>query len=322
MNLSDTQVKKIAEACLAVGRDAVDEQGFVAVRSLLARFEADLVLRPMLVEAMLCKASDTQSAATASRQPKWRLLVDSETYNVPPAAIDEEAEGETLPPRFRNTVAHELTHSLAFRAKEFGVELTLQPSRSPKETPADFVSAVERCTEQMSPLLLVPDASIDRWFPASLSSLSIDRLTSFRRSVGISRHVLVQRLNLLPKYGNHLFFNRQCFSNVAVGIGTWTHDRVPMLQAWPLFAKFERHDLPTFIHALLRAKSSPSQSIVSDPAFVLNGGDRATALVETSFGPRGNPAEPPVIVEMSVEARRAGNDAAFLFLARVLPRAS
>jgi hypothetical protein len=321
MSLSDAHVRKIAEASLSAGQDAVDEHGFVAVRSLLKRFDAELLLRPMLVEAMLCKAAEAEMADAKSNHSRWRLLVDSETYAVPLAAVDEEREGATLPVRFRNTIAHELTHSLAFRAKEFGVELTL-PTKAPNETPAGFVAAIERATEQMSPLLLVPDASIERWFPASLQVLSIDHLTKFRRAVGISRHVLVQRLNLLSSYGNHLFFNRGCFSNVAVGVGNWTRDRVPMLHAWPLFAKFDRNELPTLLHALRRAKSVTAASLVSDPDFVLNGGLQTAALIEATFGARGNSAEPPAMFELSVEARRAQGGSTFLYIARLMPRAS
>ena len=97
---------------------------------------------------------------------RWRLLVDSEKYTFPQGALAHESTTTPLPARFRNTVAHELTHSLAYRAKEFGVSLTL-PTASDKKKSSEMVAEIEQHTEHLSPLLLVPERAIAQRFPST-----------------------------------------------------------------------------------------------------------------------------------------------------------
>jgi hypothetical protein len=310
MALTRTQVDGLAAACLALGEEASDNQGFVSVRELLHRFDAELVMRPLLVEAMLCEAAEV--APLADRSSRWRLLVDDEKYEFTPTQVDEETSATPLPERFRNTIAHELTHSLAFRGKEFGVALML-PKRGQRESAADLVADIERRTEQLSPLLLMPDSVVDKWFPSALPHLSIEHLMSARKSMAVSRHLLVQRLNLLAEYGNPLFIERQCFQDVAVGLGTWTREGVALLSGWPLFSKFRNGEPPAFVPMLRKAKSMGASTIVAEQTFVLNGGASRSVVLEV---PAVKPNRMSLLVELSVEPIRARAGATFLFLAR------
>ena len=316
MGLTQTQVGGLAAACLALGEEASDSQGFVSVRQLLHRFDAELIMRPLLVEAMLCEAVDTMLAT--NRSSRWRLLVDDEKYEVTPAQVEAESSTTPLPERFRNTVAHELTHSLAFRGKEFGVSLIL-PKRSPGESPADLVADIERRTEQLSPLLLMPDSVVDKWFPSTLAHLSVEHLANARKGMAVSRHLLIQRLNLLAEYGNPLFVERQCFQNAAIGIGTWTHEGGAVLSGWPLFSKFQNNEPPAFVHMMRKAKSVGASTIVADPTFALNGGATRSLILPVSAGTAMKPDQRSLVVEISVERVRARVGATFLFLARGLP---
>ena len=78
--LAPTELQRIASACAAIADEVADDSGFVSMRSLLARFQAHLLIQPMLVEGML--ASIQQSNGGANGNDRWAVLVDSETYDV------------------------------------------------------------------------------------------------------------------------------------------------------------------------------------------------------------------------------------------------
>jgi hypothetical protein len=315
MALSRTQVNRWANACLAVGNEVVGSDGFVPVRGLLSRFDAQLELRPLLVEAMLCESTDARDPA--AQAARWRLLVDSEKYPVTTAEIHSESAARPLPARFRNTVAHELTHSLAFRAKEFGVDLTI-PTQRDQGASRRIVDEIEQHTEDLSPLLLAPDVSVDRCFPSTLDHLSIADLVSARRRLGISRFVLLQRLNLMRTYGNDRFIERACFSDVAVGIGAWTHEGDAVLKGYPVFAQFTGGEQPSFLHAMRRSRGLPVSSLVAEKSFILNGGTASSVALALPFGTERSPERTTRPVQFSVEAtRRTGS--IFFFLVRAQP---
>lgn len=311
MNLSGMQVAKWANACLAMGDEVIDGDGFVPVRRLLSRFNAKLELRPLLVEAMLCESSDARDPACQSA--RWCLLVDSEKYPLTTAQIASECATSPLPARFRNTVAHELTHSLAFRAKEFGVDLTI-PTSSGKGTSKEVVDEIERRTESLSPLLLAPDTAVDRCFPSTLKHLSIADLEKARRRLGVSRFVLVQRLNLMRSYGNPRFIERPCFYNVAVGIGAWTQGGEAVLKGWPLFAQFIGGERPSFIHSLSKTASLAATSLTDDVSFLLNGGDMSSVVVEATLGTEKTQGSISVPFNISVESTNRKARQSFFFL--------
>jgi hypothetical protein len=179
-----------------------------------------------------------------------------------------------------------------------------------------LVADIERRTEQLSPLLLMPDSVVDRWFPSTLPHLSIEHLMSARKHMGVSRHLLVQRLNLLAEYGNRLFIERQCFQDAAVGVGTWRREGGAVFSGWPLFSKFQNGQPPAFVSALWKVKSLGASTIVAEPTFFLNGGESRSVVLEV---PAAKPSRRSLSVDLSVEPVRPRAGATFLFLARGLP---
>lgn len=313
--LPRSQVETWAGACLALGNEVADADGFVSVRSLLHRFDADLVLRPLLVEAMLCASTD------AAKDPRgdaarWLLLVDSEKYTFPHEALDGESSTAPLPARFRNTIAHELTHSLAYRAKEFGVKLTL-PTTSDKKKSSAVVEEIEQHTEKLSPLLLVSQRAIAQRFPSTLEWLTPDALAEARRAWGVSRFVLIQRLNLMRALEDRLA-ERRCFNNVAVGVGSWARDGSAVLNGWPLFAKFANNEAPAFIHALVRAKSMAASTLTGEPSFALNGGDVHALTMDVAAGTERSPEWSRLRIEFALESTERKAGGMFFFVARAL----
>ena len=122
--LSRDELARIADACTAIGNEVADENGFVPIRNLLARFHANLLIRPLLVEGLL--ASTEHGSENNLDAGRWSVLLDSETYQISELEVKAESQERPLPSRLRNTVAHELVHSLAFRPSEFGIRLRKQ----------------------------------------------------------------------------------------------------------------------------------------------------------------------------------------------------
>src|SRR5688500_12181998 len=133
-------LRQLAKKCNHISSELSDESGFVGLKRLVARFDAELLVRPLLVEAMLSSTESASTHAGTGRRHRWCVLLDKETYDLKSLALSHESSGAPLPPRLRNTVAHELAHSLAFRATEFGVELPKK--RNPTKNKRDFVDLI------------------------------------------------------------------------------------------------------------------------------------------------------------------------------------
>src|SRR5690349_3975987 len=98
-----SDVERIANLCTSISNEVADEAGFVAIPNLLARFGAQIVVRPLLVEGMIA----TVDVPNNDGRKKWVVLIDSHSYDVSPREIAEETSRRPLPSRLRNTVAHE-----------------------------------------------------------------------------------------------------------------------------------------------------------------------------------------------------------------------
>ena len=147
--LSPREVASFAAVCGQIGNELANETGFVAIRDLLNRFHTQILIRPLLVEGMLASIEDKRGGEANAH--RWAVLIDSETYPITEADIAHETSSRPLPARLRNTVAHELVHSLAFRPSEFGI--TLQLAAAGVESKYDLVRSIEQATESLSPLL-------------------------------------------------------------------------------------------------------------------------------------------------------------------------
>lgn len=312
--LAPNELARFAEVCTLIGNEVADEHGFVPVRNLLTRFQASLLIRPLLVEGML--ASKEHHSGTSFDATRWAVLLDSETYQVSELEIKEESQERPLPSRLRNTVAHELVHSLAFRPSEFGIRLREQ--NDSEERQIALVRAIERETEQLSPLLLWSDKALMKVLSGRKRSLSVEELHEICRTVGISRYVLISRLRLLRSTDPNGFLHRDGLKNIAIGIGEWVDGRNAVLRSWPVFINFDRNIVPAFLLKLIHQDRLPATTVFAHEAFAMCGGRNNNVEFITDAGVETVPNAMKMKVECSMEPgnKKTGSD--FLYVIRKL----
>lgn len=308
--LPRTELARFAETCRAISNEVSDELGFVPVRSLLARFSARLLIRPLLVEGMLASVEDSASHGCGCR---WAVLIDSETYRISESHVEQESYEKPLPGRLRNTIAHELVHSLAFRPGEFGIHLQHATN---KTSPNDLVASIERETEMLSPLLLWSEKALAKLLGNKTEPLSLEELKGVRSNMGISRHVLINRLRLLGPADSKDFRRQIGLRNLAIGIAEWTEGGSAVFRKWPLFFNFDRNYVPAFLLKVAHQDRLPAKSVFFDEAFAMCGGPRSTFEFVTDAGGEAVPNARRFEVECTVENgnRKAGSE--FLYVIR------
>ncbi|MDY0041940.1 MAG: hypothetical protein RBS57_16630 [Desulforhabdus sp.] len=300
---SRSDIERFADACKNISNEIADETGFVSVRNLLSRFQAKLLIRPLLVEGML--ASDASG--------KWAVLVDSETYPVSEHDIEKESVANPLPSRLRNTIAHELVHSFAFRPTEFGVRLSGMKANG--DIHRELLNDIERHTENLSPLLLVPECALERSLSRQRSTLTADDLIRIIHNLGVSRYVLVNRLRMIP-LGHRLRLN-PALQNVAIGIGAWDHTGKSLLRKWPIFTNFEQNLIPDLILKLQNQDNVPADAAFDDPNFLLCGGKINQTKIHTYFGTMQNPHLEKNLIKCTVESKKIANSSFIYTLHRI-----
>lgn len=315
--LASSDLRRIVDACKAIGDEIADDSGFVSMRRLLGRFEARLLIRPMLVEGMLASIERKDEPITESSQ--WAVLVDRETYGVNDQAIESESQNRPLPPRLRNTIAHELVHSLAFRPSEFGISLKLNSQKS--NNLRDLVRAIERHTERLSPLLLWSERALNQLLLGKREPLSVEQLAEARRSVAISRPVLINRLHHLHLFDTNDFLFSPALQNLAVGLAEWRKGGRSVVRSWPLFANFSRNILPVFLRDISRQDRSPAEAVFPEETFVMCGGPNNNVELVADAGTAANPRVTKMKVQLSAESGSRKPGSKFLFVARI-PTAS
>lgn len=308
--------RQLASRCNHIAGEISDRDGFVSVQRLVERFGARLLVRPLLVEAMLASSEERLDGQCSAPRHQWCLLLDRETHDVNDLEIAGERFGFPLSARLRNTVAHELAHSISFRPTEFGV--VFPKKFASKKTKQEFVRSVERETKKLSPLLLLPDLLLDRVFHPDKDTVSVQELCASMRSAGVSRYVFVNRLNLLELVDTKHLRSRRCMTNLAIGIGEWLSECEASFKEWPLFSNFEGGKVPSFLFQLQRDIPLAAKTVFPDPAFHLCGGssDNMKCVV-----PAGTPRNPgvlklPIRCSVEVGSRRVGSE--FLFVIQSL----
>jgi hypothetical protein len=307
--LSQSELAQVDQACRAIADEACDENGFVSIDRLLKRFQAKLLIRPLLVEGMIAAVDESSGGSSSS---KWLVLVDSETYAVNEQDVASEAWKKPLPARFRNTVAHELAHSLAFRPSEFGIRLR-SPVRS-EDDKQKIVQAIEKETERLSPLLLWPDKAVNQFLRGKREALTVTELVRVATDMGFSRPVLINRLAGLHSNQSELL-QSPGLQNLAVGLGDWVEKEQGVLRSWPLFLNFDRNLVPGFLRRLRHQDRMPGAEVYADRSFALLGGSLPSVLFEIDVGTDVAPGIKSLSVEMQVEAR-SPNARQFLFVLR------
>jgi hypothetical protein len=300
--LSKTEIEQVERACRAIGNEVGDSRGFVSLDKLLSRFNARLLLRPLLVEGMV--AAVEQPRGEARNASQWAVLVDSESYpSISEADIPAETYGRPLHPRFRNTVAHELAHSLAYRPGEFGVQLDIAGRNDLARQ--EFVDAVERETERLSPMLLWADRAVHA-FASGGPSLTLAELREVTSAFGISRHVLINRLADLRRVDSDIIRTKR-LTNCAIVLGKWSETGALVLRNWPVFAAFERNLLPQFMLKLRREDSMPLSAILSPESLSrLTTGECATLVSQMATAQSVSPIQMTLSIWMERTNSREG----------------
>lgn len=308
--LSHREVASFAAVCADIGNEVADEGGFVAIRDLLDKFQATLLIRPLLVEGMLAAIGSATEHANQSQ--RWAVLVDSETYKITDADIAQESSKQPLPARFRNTVAHELVHSLAFRPSDFGV--TLQLGNAHTEKQVDLVRSIEQATESLSPLLLLPTLALSQLLRGRQTQVTVDELDSFRRSLGVSRQLLVSRLAQLSSTDGNNFRDLPALRNVGIGIAEWIHDGSAIFRSWPLYINFENNIAPALFRKLSRQDRLSAHVLFPKENFAARGGPEYFTDFLSDAGLSDNSTSDKLQVQcaMSRSARKSGS--AFLYV--------
>lgn len=250
---SASDLEGFSKVCLQIASKAADPDGFVPVRNLLGRFDAKLVRRPLLVEGMLA------SVELPDQPQKWAVLVDSETYAFDDQMVDAESSRSPLASRLRNTIAHELVHSLAFRPSEFGVRLPV--AKNTKLTNAALVKAIEEETERLSALLLMPDHSLASLL-GNKTPLQLVELIHLFRLLGVSRYLLLGRINLLAQNAGGGYGLPDRLRNIAIGTIEWSGSNEARFRKWPAYAYFDRGAIPAFVSRLLTEDRVSVETII------------------------------------------------------------
>ena len=298
--LPRAEIDRMAMACSDIGAAVADPDGFVPVRSLLKQFSAELVLRPLLVEAML-----------VSQRGRWIVLLDAERSGVTLEAIDAESSRCPLPVRARNTIVHELVHTLAF--KRTGDVIVWRESLGGAQTNPEWVKAVERETEKLSPLLLIPDRQLELQLRPYEAALTLAQLKAVQRAFGVSREVLINRLCRLKHNDPFSLLARDALVDLGIGTGTFGQDGTAQYLGWPIFLNFDRNVVPSFFIELQRQRHMPPAEVFPVAPFV---GEAPSlfGLLPTAAG-TGRLADVETMrVRVEVEPTTAAPEQRFLFV--------
>ena len=312
--LAPTQFSRFMEVCKDIGNEVADENGFVAVRDLLARFRAGLRIRPLLVEGMLATLEDSHGSSFGSS--RWVVLLDSETYAVSEMEINEETSERPLPSRLRNTIAHELVHSLAFRPSEFGI--VFQGQANSEENLKKLVAYIEEETERLSPLLLCSDKALVKELSGKEKTLSVSQLQALCHRIGISRHVLINRFRLLRFTELSTFLHHGALRNIGIALGEWNEEGTAVIRSWPLFVNFDRNIVPAFLFKLLHQDRLPAHALFPDHRFAICGGSSSQIEFVTDAGSETVPKAEKMKIECSIGSATRSSGLQFFCLMRKL----
>ena len=306
---SRSELETLTRECLNISNRASDKDHFVAIKKLVECFKARIVLRPLLVEAMLASNAAKQN----NTDIYWTVLIDSDRYpNVTQYDIDNETFSSPLPARLRNTIAHELVHTFAFKTNSDG-NFDLIKSRHGKIQKNKFVEQIESDTERLSPLLLISNKYIDSFFNPSKKEIFIDDLKQITKNTGVSRYVLINKMRQLIASGDELIFSRNALRNIAIGIGVWVNSKEAKLKTWPLYINFDNNRPPNFL-----LNHYKDEIVIPDTAkkssFILYGGSDISHTFTEYAGTKLRPNLRQLDINFSIEKNEQKKGAEFFFI--------
>jgi hypothetical protein len=134
--------------------------------------------------------------------------------------------------------------------------------------------------------------------------------------MGLSKSVLISRLNLIPSTDPLRLKQTPALRNVAVGVAEWVDKKVASLRKWPLFINFDRNIVPSFLLQAKEKERISAAAFVPDQAFGMCGGWKDVVAFECRAGvPEATEAH-RMEVQLSMEwvDRSPGNT--FLFVVK------
>lgn len=296
--MNDRSLSQLLRQVVQISERAADESGFVPLHALAREIQADVSFRPLLVEGVAAQPKD--------KDGRWLILIDNETHRVSAEMFQQETAARPLGSRLRNTIAHELAHTLGPR-----FEAAAGNGKSRKEQ----VKHLEDDTEDVSPALLIPPRAVEALLSERPTPFSVDELVGARDRMSVSSRVFVKRLELLNQEADNRFRYHPRFDNVVIGSGEWLSSTKVELHPMPF--RGVRGIVPEFVTQLRTHKKISLGDYVTDPDFYLCGGSSPTAEMKLWLGTGARPKSEQGAVIVSVEAvpRKAGNG--FLWMARV-----
>ncbi|MDP1673977.1 MAG: hypothetical protein Q8L65_12820, partial [Burkholderiales bacterium] len=222
-----------------------------------------------------------------------------------------EDSARPLPTRLRNTIAHELIHSFAFRLSEFGLRLNVDSKR--KMGAEELVKELEQETERFSPLLLLSEKALSQLLTKKQAPVSIEEICAFRTGFAVSRYVLINRLNLLKAIDDDALLSKMPLRNIAIGLAEWGGGGKAVIRKWPLFFNFENGIVPAFLLEAMQKDYLPIEAVVSDGEFIMCGGVINKIELVVDAGTKATPRQRRLNCEISAESgsRKVGTQ--FLF---------
>jgi len=292
------ETRSLATLCSDTANKAADLDHFVPVSKLVELLGAEINARPLLVEGML---------AAPTTGGKWLVLVDSDSGRFIEKTYREECAGNSLQPRLRFTIAHELGHLIQLKSEDRSAK-----KASKAKTAKSIVRDLEREADKLSPLLLVSEAALEE-FCSNANKANLKDFISARHRWGISREVLVQRFNLLAEFDRPGHRHKARIRNLVLGIGEWKGSKKVELCDWPRpFRNLDENLAPAFL--LNPATESESvETVFSANEFCFNGGPEMSADGEVWMGTSSWPHSERRTVRITVEdtGRRTGK---FLYI--------
>ena len=299
----------IVEKCYKAARMAMDADGYVAMPKLVGLLDAEVVFRPLLVEAIIAKKNDLNKPG-----PHWKILLNEDTFSQDKEIYPSENGSNRLSVRIRNTIAHELIHTFQFKVEDSCITLG-EVSRSVSRSDA-IIRRVEKEAHELTSLLLLPLEVLKQELTAITEVSAIRSYLKVYEKFGVSRAIFIQALNNLRKDTGSKILEHTALSDVMFGIGSWDNSQEPYFEQWPTFENFSGNSLPDFTFD----EASSSQSRFTIPQLtkesVLNGGKLSNFQFTTYEGSRNTPRYRNIEYVLSVEERKAGLGVPFLFMLR------
>lgn len=306
-NFAFRRESEIVERCVKIAHEASSKDGFVPMHRLVGLLNAAVVFRPLFVEAVVAKKKDLSISG-----PNWKILLNVKTFAEDAQNYFSESSKNHLSVRVRNTIAHELIHTLQYRIKDDEIVLN-EVSRSVTRSDA-IIRRVEREAHELTSLLLLPREHLEQSLRSITEFEDINTYVQIFQKFGVSREIYIQALRNLNKYHDSRILYHDSLKDVMFGIGTWDKDAKPCFKQWPTFINFSGNSLPEFTIAESSANKDYFQILQLPKESILLGGNLRTVYFTAFEGSKVVPRYKKIEYALSVEERKTTHGLPFLFL--------